>query len=310
MTNNYHDSGDPSSYQNDGEQNPYADTTPHYGSGEHQYQHQDTEPVKNTVKLMPSISFGISSTFGNPLLILGVFLTFVGMFAVSILLSLAISMATGFDELVNPATGALTTDGIAFSSILSLSLNIPTTIVSLLLTVILYHIGMKALQSPKIQFQGLFSGMRLLPAIGASLLASLVQLVIFTLAILVLLVPVGVLLLWDMNPLDESTYIPRILFLCVVAMIMSLFVTPFNLLAPFYALDGHSVTDSVMAGLRDAKKYYWVLMGYTLLTSVVGVLLSMVTLGLGFLIVIPVTGIALAHLYYQINNKDIVHVTA
>lgn len=308
MTNNYHDNGDPSSYQNDGEQNPYSDTTPNYGSGDHQY--QDTEPVKSTVQLMPSISFGISSTFRNPLLILGVFLTFVGMFAVSILLSLAIFMATGFDELVNPANGALTTDGVAFSNILSLSLNIPMAIVGILLTIILYHIGMKALQSPEIQFQGLFSGMRVLPAIGAYLLASLVQLVIFTLAILVLLVPVGVLLLWDMNPLDESTYILRILFLCVVAMIISLFVTPFNLLAPFYALDGHSVTDSVMAGLRDAKKYYWVLMGYILLTSVVGVLLSMVTLGLGFLIVIPVTHIALAHLYYQINNKDIVHVTA
>lgn len=308
MTNNYHDSEDPSSHQNDGEQNPYSDTTPHDGSGEHQY--QDTEPEKGTVKLMPSINFGISSTFRNPLLILGVFLTFVGMSAVSFILSLSIFMVAEFDELVNPATGALTTDGSNFSSILSLFLNIPLTIVSILLTVILYHIGMKALQSPKIQFQGLFSGMRLLPAIGAYLLASLVQLVIFTLAILVLLVPVGVLLLWDMNPLDESTYIPRILFLCVVAMIMSLFVTPFNLLAPFYALDGHSVTDSVMAGLRDAKKYYWVLMGYTLLTSVVGVLLGMVTLGLGFLIVIPVTHIALAHLYYQINNKDIVHVTA
>ena len=308
MTNNYHDSGDPSSVQNDREQNLYEDTTPHYSSGDSQY--QDTEPVKSTVKLMPSIRFGISSTFRNPLLILGVFLTFVVMFAVSFLLSLAISMVAGFDSAVNPDTGELTTDGFAFSSILSLSLNIPMAIVSILLTIILYHIGMKALQSPKIQFQGLFSGMKLLPAVGAYLLASLVQLVIFTLAILVLLVPVGVLLLWGMDPLDTNTYIPRILFLGVVAMIMSFFVIPFNLLAPFYALDGHSVTDSVMAGLRDAKKYYWVLMGYTLLTSVVGVLLGMVTLGLGFLIVIPVTHIALAHLYYQINNKDIVHVTA
>ena len=308
MTNNYHDSGDPSSVQNDREQNLYEDTTPHYSSGDSQY--QDTEPVKSTVKLMPSIRFGISSTFRNPLLILGVFLTFVVMFAVSFLLSLAISMVAGFDSAVNPDTGELTTDGFAFSSILSLSLNIPMAIVSILLTIILYHIGMKALQSPKIQFQGLFSGMKLLPAVGAYLLASLVQLVIFTLAILVLLVPVGVLLLWGMDPLDTNTYIPRILFLGVVATIMSFFVIPFILLAPFYALDGHSVTDSVMAGLRDAKKYYWVLMGYTLLTSVVGVLLGMVTLGLGFLIVIPVTHIALAHLYYQINNKDIVHVTA
>ena len=308
MTNNYQDSGDPSSDQNDREQNLYEETTPDYSSGDPQY--QDTEPVKSTVKLMPSISFGISSTFRNPLLILGVFLTFVVMFAVSFLLSLAISMVAGFDSAVNPDTGELTTDGFAFSSILSLSLNIPMAIVSILLTIILYYIGMKALQSPKIQFQGLFSGMKLLPAVGAYLLASLVQFVIFMLAILVLLVPVGVLLLWGMDPLDTNTYIPRILFLGVVATIMSFFVIPFILLAPFYALDGHSVTDSVMAGLRDAKKYYWVLMGYVLLTSVVGVLLGMVTLGLGFLIVLPVTGIELAHLYYQINNKDIVHVTA
>lgn len=88
----------------------------------------------------------------------------------------------------------------------------------------------------------------------------------------------------------------------VVAGFFTVFISPLIMFMEWYPAEGRTkFADSFKVGFAAGKKNYWSLIGYQVVIVTFSLFVLVITAGLGFVLVLPVSLLATAHIYRQIS---------
>lgn len=107
----------------------------------------------------------------------------------------------------------------------------------------------------------------------------------------------------DLN--DNST--PLILFgvLFIVVLLVSFFVSPFFMFTTWLAADKKTtVKESFVQGFEIGKKHYTTILLWSLTLTILSIMVSLITLGLAMIIIMPALYLSEAFLYRQILESE------
>lgn len=249
------------------------------------------------LQVFSAIGFGFKRTFSNAKLWL------LGSFAFIV-----------FSMIVGGIVGAIFGDAAAQNGGVQVGLDPADNIVSLIslaLMPFVYRLATKEVDSRSTGWSTLGKDVHFFPALAITFILWLLS---FVLSYFVVTVILGSFVSQiEAAGSDEAEIynvvaanIGSILGTLMLIMVGVLLVTPLYQLMVWYAADGRAgIGQSIVQGLQSGAANYFRLIGFNIAISVVMVFITLVTLGLGMIIALPVYLLAQAHAYRQIAGGPV-----
>ncbi|HCJ68155.1 MAG: hypothetical protein ACTIKY_02410 [Corynebacterium casei] len=271
----------------------YSENLFNNGSGQ-----RDLVETDGKLQVFSAIGFGFKRTFSNAKLWLLGSLAFI---VVSFILGGIVGAIFGNDAGQTGGGFELGTD---------LAGNI-VSLISLALMPFVYRLATKEVDSRSTGWSALGKDVYYFPTLAITFILSLISLVFSFFVVTVILGSFFAQL--EAAGTDEVEFynslaanIGTFLGILMLIMVGYLLVTPLYQLMVWYAADGRAgIGQSIVQGFRSGAANYFRLIGFNIAISVVMVFITLVTLGLGMIIALPVYLLAQAHAYRQIAGGPV-----
>ena len=177
-------------------------------------------------------------------------------------------------------------------------------VASVVVTVLIYHGALRQVDKQDLSFRDFTGNVNLGPAVGLYILLQFLMVLVLA----VILVPValggGLFAVDQLTSQDDFlSFLGVVLGLLLVAVVLSLLVTPLTQLMIWYVIDRRaSFGGAIKEGFRAGLNNYGRLLVFNLVAGIVMFLGAMVTLGLALLILGPAYLLTLAMMYRQASG--------
>lgn len=265
-----------------------------YGTGNLSGQNHAAPAYTGPVSATKAIGWGFRATFGNwQLWILGALVVI----AVALVLSLIGAAITG--GLSGGSEEATVAGGLS-----SMAVNILSSLFSLIVGLLVMRLAFYQIDDPATSWGYVGKNVRWVQPFVVGLV---VNIVIGGLMLIGLFIFGGAtfaaLFNGDIESNDDITkVVSAILGFAAVGMLISWLIQPLYVLMQWFAADGESIGDAFKKGFAAGKANYGQLLLFSFLMFLLGIA-TILTLGLGMLVIMPVSMLAQAHIMRQCANR-------
>lgn len=271
--------------------NGYEGYTQGYGVAEGSGASIPMEQANGQIDVMRAVSYGFRSVFSNAAVwILGTFLLGLAFVALSLLIGFALVA-------VSPDSDAFSTT----SSASSIFLNVFFAVLAIAVTVFILRGALTEVSGRKARFRDFFAPVNVAQTVVLLVVLSGVS-YLFTIGIDSMYGEVvSVNQSTGEIAVNDSALIAQLVFVLILVLI-----NPLYAYWTWYTADGrHTAMDAARTGLRDAARNYVPLLIFSIVSSILIVVATVITFALALIILGPVMLLINAHLYRQMSGGAI-----